>query len=203
MTDPVLKLFNSRGVLLSTNDNWTSNRTQILATQLAPTDNRESALIATLSPGNYTAVLESKTNVPGVALFELYDLDIGSSKLINLSTRGRVGTGDAVVIGGFVIGGDQPTKVLIRAIGPSLAQFGIVHPLLDPVLELRGSNGSLIFSNDNWRTTQAQQIQQTIPPTDNRESAIIATLNPGVYTAIVRGKTNTTGVAVVEVYNLQ
>ena len=203
MTDPVLKLFNSRGVLLSTNDNWTSNRNQILATQLAPTDNRESALIATLSPGNYTAVLESKTNVPGVALFELYDLDIGSSKLINLSTRGRVGTGDAVVIGGFVIGGDQPTKVLIRAIGPSLAQFGIVHPLLDPVLELRGSNGSLIFSNDNWRTTQAQQIQQTIPPSDNRESAIIATLSPGVYTAIVRGKTNTTGVAVVEVYNLQ
>ncbi len=203
MTDPVLRLFNSRGVLLSINDNWTSNRTQILATHLAPSDNRESALLATLSPGNYTAILASKTNVPGVALFELYDLDVGSSKLINLSTRGRVGTGDAVVIGGFVIGGDQPTKVLIRAIGPSLAQFGIVHPLLDPVLELRGSNGSLIFSNDNWRTSQAQQIAQTIPPSDNRESAIIATLNPGVYTAIVRGKTNSTGVAVVEVYSLQ
>ena len=203
MTDPVLKLFNSRGILLSTNDNWTSNRTQILATQLAPSDTRESALIATLPPGNYTAVLASKTNVPGVALFELYDLDIGSSELINLSTRGRVGTGDAVVIGGFVIGGDQPTRVLIRAIGPSLAQFGILHPLLDPVLELRGSTGSLIFSNDNWRTSQAQQIQQTIPPSDNRESAIIATLHPGGYTAIVRGKGNTTGVAVVEVYNLQ
>jgi hypothetical protein len=203
MTNPVLKLFDARGVLLSTNDNWTSNRAQIMATHLAPDDTRESALVATLAPGSYTAVLSSKTNVPGVALFELYDLDVGSSKLINLSTRGRVGTGEAVVIGGFVIGGDQPTKVLIRAVGPSLAPFGIVHPLLDPVLELRGSTGSLIFSNDNWRTTQAQQIEQTIPPSDNRECAIIATLQPGLYTAIVRGKNNTTGVAVVEVYNLQ
>jgi len=203
MLDPNLGLFDSRGVQLSSNDNWTSNRSQIFATGLAPTDSREAAIVATLQPGNYTAVIQGKNGAPGIALFELYDLDAASSQLINLSTRARVMTGENVVIGGFVIGGDQPTKVLVRALGPSLARFGIAGPLSDPILELHAANGTLIFSNDNWRTTQAQQIAATIPPTDARESAIIANLQPGAYTAIVRGKANSVGVALVEVYNLQ
>jgi hypothetical protein len=203
MTDPTLKLYNSRGILIGSNDDWTTHRNEILDTGVPPSDNRESAIVATLQPGNYTCVLQSKTGVPGVALFELYDLDAGGSHLLNISTRGRVGLGENVVIGGFIIGGDQPTKVLIRAIGPSLASSGISNALQDPRLELHGPTGSLIFANDNWRSSQQQQIAAThIPPTDNREAAIIANLIPGHYTAIVRGTGNTTGVALVEIYKL-
>ena len=203
MADPTLQLRDSRGNLIGSNDNWTSHRSEVEATGVAPTDNRESAIVATLSPGNYTCVLQSKTGTPGVGLFELYDLDAASSHLANISTRGKVGLGENVVIGGFIIGGDQPTKVIIRAIGPSLAKSGISNALQDPKLELHGPTGSLIFSNDNWKSSQQQQIAATgIPPTDNREAAIVANLKPGHYTAIVRGHGNATGVALVEVYNL-
>lgn len=204
MADPTLELHDSRGTLIDSNDNWTSRRSEIQATGLPPSDSRESAIVATLQPGNYTCVLQSKSGVPGVALFELYDLDAANSRLINISTRGRVGLGDNVVIGGFIIGGDQPTKVLVRAIGPSLSKSNIANALKDPKLELHGPTGSLIFANDNWRSSQQQQIAATgIQPTDNKESAIIATLQPGTYTAIVRGAGKNTGIALVEVYNLE
>jgi hypothetical protein len=203
MTDPTLKLYNSKGILIGSNDNWTTHRDEVLATGIPPSDSRESAIVATFQPGSYTSVLQSKTGVSGVALFELYDLDAAGSHLINISTRGKVGIGENVVIGGFIIGGDQPTKVLVRAIGPSLAKSGVSNALMDPRLELHGPTGSLIFANDNWRSPQQQQIAASgIPPTDNREAAIIATLQPGHYTAIVRGGGNATGVALVEVYNL-
>ncbi len=203
MVDPILKLHDSKGTLIAWNDNWTTRRNEVAATGIPPSDGRESAIVATLKPGNYTAIVESKTGAPGVALFELYDLDAASSHLVNISTRGKVGTGDNVVIGGFIIGGDQPTKVLIRAIGPSLTKSGVANALQDPRLELHGSTGSLIFANDNWRTAQQQQIKAAgIPPKDDKEAAIIATLKPGSYTAIVRGGGNATGVALVEVYNL-
>ena len=203
MADPTLELHDSRGILIGSNDNWTSNRSEVEATGVPPTNNREAAIVKTLQPGNYTCVLQSKTGAPGVALFELYDLDAASSHLVNISTRGKVGVGENVVIGGFIIGGDQPTKVLIRAIGPSLAHSHVANALQDPKLELHGPTGSLIFANDNWRSSQQQQITATtIPPTDNREAAIVATLNPGHYTAIVRGAGNATGVALVEVYNI-
>ena len=140
---------------------------------------------------------------------EVYDLgtaflDTSSkARLAQISTRGNVLAGDNVLIGGFIIKNVQ-TKVIARAIGPSLAAFNIPTPLADPTLELRDGSGSLIFANDDWRTTQEQAIKDTsVPPTDDRESAIVATLNPGNYTAIVRGKSGTTGVALVEVYGLQ
>jgi hypothetical protein len=203
MADPFLKLYDSKGTLIGSNDNWTTHQSQVTATGVAPSDTRESAIVTTLRPGNYSCVLQSKTGASGVALFELYDLDAASSHLLNISTRGKVGLGENVVIGGFIIGGDQPTKVLIRAIGPSLVNSGIANALQDPRLELRGPTGSLIFANDNWRSSQQQQIIATqIPPKDNREAAILATLNPGHYTAIVRGSGYGTGVALVEVYNL-
>ena len=203
MADPLLELYDSRGTLIGSNDNWITHRDEVMETGIPPSDSRESAIVTTLAPGNYTCVLRSKTNNPGVALFELYDLDATSSRLVNISTRGKVGLGENVVIGGFIIGGDQPTKVLIRATGPSLANSHISNALQDPKLELHGPTGSLIFANDNWRTSQQQQIEATgIPPSDNRESAILANLQPGHYTAIVRGAGNTTGVALVEVYNL-
>ena len=126
-----------------------------------------------------------------------------NSSGLNISTRGQVGSGDDVMIGGFIVGGTDPSKVIVRAIGPSLTAAGVAGALADPILELHNSDGSLIFQNDNWRSDQeAQIIASTVPPSNNNESAIVATLNPGAYTAIVRGAGDTTGVALVEVYAL-
>jgi hypothetical protein len=125
------------------------------------------------------------------------------TQAINLSTRMRVQTGDNVGIGGFIITGNAPKNALIRAIGPSLARFGITDPLLDPVLELHGPGTFATITNNNWGDSQANDIQATgIPPTNDLEAAILVTLNPGAYTAIVRGNANTLGVALVEVYDL-
>ena len=122
----------------------------------------------------------------------------------NVSTRLQVGSGNNVLIGGFIIAGSGTKKIIVRALGPSLTAQGVSNALNDPVLELHNSRGNLIFSNDNWKDTQEQWIRDSlIPPTYDRESAIVANLVPGPYTAIVRGKNNTTGVALVEVYDLQ
>ena len=204
MADPTLRLYDSTGAVVASNDNWRSDQSQIIAdTGLAPADDREAALITTLPPGSYTTAVHDASNNPGVALFEFYDLDPASSQLVNLSTRGRVETQDRVMIGGFIIGGDQPTQVILRAIGPSLTQLGIPDALVDPTLELYNGDGSLIFQNDNWRSDQEQQIlDSALAPSDDRESAIIATLTPGPYSAIVRGAGNSTGIALFEIYKL-
>ena len=149
LSDPVLDLYDSSGKLVASNDNWIANRLSIIGSQLAPTSERESAILATLQHGAYTATVRDSGNQPGLALVEVYDLDPKSSLLANISTRGKVETADNVMIGGFIIGGADPTKVLIRAIGPSLAAKGIVQPLADPVLELHDSSGNLISTNDN------------------------------------------------------
>ena len=208
LQDPTLELHYG-DTILGYNDNWRdSQENEIIATQIPPTDEHESAMIATLIPGNYTAVLRGKDNTTGIAVVELYDLGTASidsaskAQLAQISTRGTVLNDDNVMIGGFIVSGVS-TKVIVRAIGPSLN--GIVPGTLqDTMLELHDGSGSLIFANDDWRTTQEQQIKDTgVPPTDDRESAIVATLDPGNYTAIVRGKNGTTGVALVEVYGLQ
>lgn len=144
-------------------------------------------------------------NTTGVALVEAYDLDTTvDSKLANISTRGLVQTGDNVMIGGFIALGSNPQSVIVRAIGPSLADFGVDGALADPTLELHNPDGSTLASNDNWRTTQeADIIAAGLQPTQDGESAILETLAPGAYTAIVRGVNATTGVALVEVYDLQ
>lgn len=203
LSDPVLDLYDSTGHLVASNDNWTSNFSAILGTQLAPASERESALSVTLAPGAYTAVVHDQRNQPGLSLIEVYDLDPKDSLLANISTRGKVESGANVMIGGFIIGGKDSTQVLVRAIGPSLTQHGIAGSLTDPVLELYDSAGKLISSNDNWRSTQQSDITATgLAPTDDRESAILAPLAPGSYTAIVKGANNGTGVALVEVYDL-
>lgn len=202
--DPVLELYDSTHTLIAQNDNWTSLPSGSVPAELQPADPKESVIMANLAPGRYTGVLRSGDGTVGHALCELYDLEPDNSSLRNMSTRGEVGTDDEVMIGGFIIGGRAPAKVIVRAIGPSLAAAGVADALPDPVLELHDSQGSLIFQNDNWRAEQEKQIvESTIPPTDDRESAIVATLSPGSYTAIIRDRNNGTGVALVEVYDLR
>ena len=128
---------------------------------------------------------------------------VHTSRQLNISTRETVGTGEDVLIGGFIVSGTTPKKVILRAIGPSLAAAGLTGVLQDPTLEVHDASGATIFTNDNWRETQETEIEATtIPPNDDRESALVATLDPGAYTAIVQGKNNTTGTALVEAYDL-
>jgi hypothetical protein len=160
-----------------------------------------------LAPGAYTAIVRGVNNTTGVGLVEAYDLDrTVDSKLANISTRGLVQTGADVLIGGFIVLGDSAQKVIVRAIGPSLANANppVLGALADPTLELHNPDGSLLASNDNWMDAPNKQeiIDSTVPPTDPAESAILATLPPGAYTAIVQGVNGTTGIALVEVYAL-
>lgn len=214
LADPTLELHGSTGELLGTNDDWNfsqpggiltgSNSYDIQNSGFAPSNQSESAILATLSPGAYTTIVRGKNNTTGVALVEAYDLEWGvDAKLANISTRGFVQTGDNVMIGGTIVRGSTDSTVLIRAIGPSLANLGVSNALSDPTLELHDGNGALMNSNDNWRDTQQAEIEaRGLAPTNDLESAILATLSPGGYTAIVRGKNDTTGVAVVEAYEL-
>ena len=203
LTDPLLELHKPDGSVV-VNDNWQQGDTSQIPNGFAPSDPRESVIVATLAPGNYTAVLKGAHGETGIGLAEVYDLDSASAaQLANISTRGFVNTGDNVMIGGFIVGGAEPTHILVRAIGPSLAAFGVQGALPATTLELHDANGAVI-SNEGWRNTQeADIIATTIPPSNDNEAAILATLVPGNYTAIVRGKNNTTGIGLVEAYNLQ
>ncbi len=196
LADTVLELDGGAVV----NDNWRSTQeAEIIATTIPPTSNLESAIVATLPTGGHTAILRGKNNGTGVGLVEVYDLESGQpEQLANISTRGKVQTGEDVMIGGFIVSGTYPAKILLRAIGPSLAQQGVSGTLQNPTLELVNAHGASL-SNDDWRATQeAEIIATTVPPTADAESAIVATLVPGNYTAIVRGKDDTIGVALVE-----
>ena len=206
--DPLVELHDATGAIVASNDNWRSSQaTELTAAGLAPADDLESALIATINPGAYTVVVKGVNNATGVGLMEIYDLDPDGSlaRLANLSTRGNVLTGDNVMIGGFIVRGDVGKRMLIRARGPSLFLNGvpIAGRLLDPNMELRDANGVLIKANDNWRTDQQAEIAATsIAPVDDLEPAIVWTLAPGNYTSVVRGANDTTGVALVEMYDL-
>lgn len=204
LADPALELHDATGTIVGQNDNWNARRADILATGIPPSNQREAAVAVTLQPGSYTAIVHGVNDSSGVALVELYDLTANSnSKLANISTRGKVETGDDVMIGGFIIGGDQITNVVVRAIGPSLAQFNVAGPLDDPTLAVHDGNGALLAQDDDWRMYQEQAlIDSGFAPTDNRESAMLLGLQPGPYTAIVRGKGNSVGIGLVEVYNL-
>jgi hypothetical protein len=209
LADPVIQLNRGDGSLVGANDNWkNTQQTEIANVGIAPSNDKEAALIATLTAGNYTAIVTGKNGGTGVGLAEVYDLDpTDDSRLGNISTRAFVGTGSDVLIGGFITGNRiGATRIAIRALGPSLAQFGIKNPLPDPRLQLFDQNGTLLASNDNWQSDANQAgliISYAIVPPNNLESAIAISLAPGSYTAIVSGKNNQTGVALVEVYDEQ
>jgi hypothetical protein len=210
LQDPVLELHDGTGAVIATNDNWKdTQQAEIEATGIPPSDDRESAIVQTLSPGNYTVILRGKDDTTGVGVVEAYDIGFAAnSRLANLSTRGFVDTGDNVMIGGFMAGPTDAagTRVVVRAIGPSLTQSaGLAQTLQDPNLEVHDTNGATIASNDNWRDSQEADITATgLQPTDDRESAIVmSNFEPGAYTAIVRGKDNSTGIGLVELYDLR
>ncbi len=207
--DPALQLFGSGGQI-AFNDDWRDlQETEIEGSMIAPTDDREPAIIATLEPAAYTAVVSGKNGKTGVGLLEIYDLDMPSgSRLANISTRGSVLTQENVMIGGFILGGGnlQPARVVVRAIGPSLAQSGILNPLSNPTLELFNGDGLSVAFNDDWQDDAAQAVELqalNIAPTAPAESAIVAILPPGLYTAVVAGQSGTTGVGLIEVYDVQ
>ncbi len=212
LQDPILELYNASNKLIAYDDNWkNAQQSEIQASGYAPGDDREAAIVLTLAPGNYTAIVRGANTTVGAALLEVYDLAQSSASLItNISTRGVVGTDANVMIGGFIVGdglgtnGDGSSKVLVRALGPELTSFGVSDALLDPTLNLFDGNGNLVGSNDNWKDSQRTAIQATgLAPGDDREPAILTTLIQGNWTAILRGKNNTTGVGLIELYRIQ
>jgi hypothetical protein len=210
VNNPVLRLFGPTGSPIAANDNWQDTQApEVQATGIAPQDPRESAIVATLAPAAYTATLADLTGGSGVGLVEVYDLNSGApAKLANISTRGSVQIADNVMIGGFSLGGSSinPAKVIVRAIGPSLAAAGISNPLSNPTLQLFDSNGQSVAFNDNWQDdpAQAAQLQAlNFAPQNPGESAVVVTLPPGLYTAVVAGQGGGTGVGLIEVYTVQ
>jgi hypothetical protein len=210
LADPVLELHGAGAFATITNDNWRDDPVQqaaIVATGIPPTNNLEAAIDTTLNPGAYTAVVKGKNNTSGVALVEIYDLSPAvPAKLANISTRALVGTGDNIVIAGFTLGGHGGgDRIVVRGLGPSLAAGGMSNALADPTLELRDGNGALLTSNNNWQDNASQIPELTgagLAPGNPLESAIVATLPPGLYTALLAGVNNGAGIGLVEVYDL-
>lgn len=212
LQNPTLELHQGSATI-AMNDDWKEHQSEVEATTIPPTNDFESAIVTTLNPGSYTAVLAGKDNGTGIGVIEVYDLaPAANSKLANISTRGFVDSGANVMIGGLIVDGGTgggTARVILRAIGPSLGAAGIQGVLQDPSLELHDASGTIIASNDNWKTradgsSQQGEIEATsIPPSNDAESALVQNLAPGNYTAIVRGTGNTSGIAVVEAYTLQ
>ena len=215
LADPVLELYDGTGAVIGTNDNWQTSqlggvitsdqKAEILASTIFPDDPAEAAIIANLEPGAYTAIIRGANNGTGLGLAEVYDLSATApATVVNLSTRGYVQTGDDVLIGGFIVGGSEPSTVVVRALGPSLAQAGVADALSDPFLDLRDANGLPVASNDDWADNQREAIEESgLAPLDSHEAAIEQTLVPGSYTAIVSGKDGGIGVGLIEVYRVE
>jgi len=205
LPNPIMQLVRiTDGQTIAVNDDWGNapNAGEIIQSGFAPSNSLESAVLMTLQPGGYTAIISGVNNSTGVGIVEVYEVDSPFAPLINISTRGRVGTDNDVMIGGFAITGSAMT-VVVTAKGPSLERFGIASPLPDPQLTLvRISDGAVIAFNDNWQTApNAGELQSSgFAPSHPLESAVLITLNPGLYTAIVSGVNNTSGTGIVEVY---
>jgi len=207
LADPVLEVHDSAGNVVAINDDWRNGAqaSQIQQSGIAPSDPLESALLVTLAPGSYTAIVSGNGNTGGNGLVEAYEMDANTTRLVNISTRGRIGTANEPMIGGLITQGGTK-KVIIRALGPSLGTGvnAISGALADPTLELRDGSGNLLAYNDDWGQSPqvAEILASTIPPVNPLESAIVATLSAGNYTAIVRSVDGSAGVALVEVYDL-
>jgi hypothetical protein len=204
LQDPLLELHEANGTVI-VNDNWrSSNEGEILQTGLAPSDNRESAIVASLPPGTHTAIIKGANNATGIGTIQIYDLETTIGDLGNLAVRGNIQTGDNILIAGLTISAGDPRRIVFRGMGPSLKFAGVPSPIDDPTLELHDANGIVIGGNDNWKdASNASDLSTTgLAPNIDSESAVLTTLGPGKYTAIVRGANNATGVGLAEVYKL-
>jgi hypothetical protein len=206
LADPVLELHGPGGFVTIVNDDWKdTQQAAIQATGLAPTDDKESAIDATLAPGNYTGIVRGKNRGTGVGLIEVFDLDRSVGKLANISTRAFVNTSGNIVIAGFILGNNSgDDRVVVRGMGPSLNGLGLSPLLANPTLELRDGNGTLLISDDDWQDNDAQAAEISaagLAPGNAKESAIAAKLPPGQYTALLAGLNGGTGIGIVEVYD--
>jgi len=205
LADPVLDLYQPDGSVV-TNDNWQqASNAGDLPPSLQPKDPRESAILITLAPGLYTSVVHGKGGATGIALVEVYDLSAGAaSRVVNISTRGFVQAGYNCLIGGFILSGniDTTAEVVLRVIGPSLANWKVLNPLADPFLDVRDGNGNPVASNNNWKDdpNAARVSQLGLAPQNELESALDLVLSPGNYTAIASSNSGSSGVGLVEVY---
>jgi hypothetical protein len=207
LADPVVTLMNQNGNVILANNNWKNTQQEaIQATRLAPANDLEAAILATVPAGKYTVILSGKNGTTGIGLVEVYDLATGAlAELTKVSTRGFVGTDQAVMIGGFILSeGNGSTQILVRGLGPTLTERGVSGALADPALTLVDSNGNIVRRNNNWKDSQQAAIQATgLAPANDLEAAILATVPAGNYTVIVSGKGGGTGIGLVEVYKLQ
>ena len=208
LLDPVLELRGANGAVLFQNDSWKDDqRVQIEGTIFQPTDDREPVIIASLPPAAYTAILAGKNQTAGIGIIEIYDRDqAANSELANISTRGFVGAQNDVLIGGFILGGNNNARVAVRGLGPSLNQFGLTDLLADPTLELHDANGATLIANDNWAddsVAAALLSDNGLALANPQESAILTSLPAGQFTAILAGKNGGTGIGTIEVYNLR
>lgn len=212
--NPTLEIFDSNNTKVASNDNWKTTQVggiitvdqgpEINRTGLAPSNDLESAIIANLAPGAYTAVVRGAGNTIGTGVVDAFDLSAASTaRLANIATRGLIQPGDKLMIAGFIVQ-DGSARAVIRAIGPSLKAFGISNALPDTTLQLRDQNGALVRENDDWMSDQKAELESTgLQPTHDLEAALVQTIPPGQYTAQVRGKPEAIGTGVVQVYFLQ
>ena len=224
LLDPTLTLHDGNGAQIAFNDDWENapepERTQIRISGLKPEDPREPAILRTLEAGGYTAIVRGKMNTIGIATVEVYEREIVSTptgpngaiivsaaRLANISARGFCDTGDNLMIDGAIVGGGGGggVRAIIRGIGPSMTVNGVpvAGRMTDPTIELFNANGMSIASNNDWRTTQEREIRDTgLAPADNAEAALITILPPGATTAHLRGNNNSTGIGLIEIYEL-
>jgi hypothetical protein len=213
--NPTLEIYDNSNATVATNDDWKTTQvggiitgdqsTEISASGLAPSNDLESAIIADLAPGSYTAVVRGAGDTAGTGVVDAYDISPGSSaRLVNVATRGLIEPGDKLMIAGFIVQ-NGPVKTVLRAIGPSLTAFGIVNALPDTTLQLRDENGMIVRENDDWQSDPDQKAELeslALQPGHNLEAALVETIRPGQYTAQVRGKGEASGIGVVQVYFL-
>ncbi|HYP16092.1 MAG TPA: hypothetical protein VEQ65_02690, partial [Opitutus sp.] len=212
LTQLRLQLFDEKGRAVVGNERWASllkaDFTKVGAGLLSDSSG-DAALRVTLAPGNYTAQVNGVSSTKGVALVEVYEMD-GTSRLINLSTRARVETGDGIMISGLVITGTGSRRVLVRALGPNLADVGVTGTLSDPVISVINSSGAVVAGNDNWSdgssiammsATSAAAGAGPLRP-GSKDAAIITQLPSGAYTIHVKGNGSASGVALLEVYDI-
>ena len=207
LRDPALEIHDSSGASFAHHSGWAdAEQTELLASGLQPRELNEPATMQTLMPGAYTATMTGEDGGSGVGLLEIYDVeDVSGARVSNLSARGFVGTDDNVMIAGFIVrGGGGSLNLVIRALGPSLAQSGITQPLDDPMIEVHDVNGAVIAANNNWRDAQESALaSRSLAPSDDREAALLFSVSAGAYTAVLQGNGGTSGIGLLELYRVE